>query len=117
MSYSLSFAEDFFSGTPDGEIGSDDIHKLYPVSKRPQSVMQALVSMEAHQPGEFRRMAKNALGYSPPKGQPAHDTVFWELLEAVRKYDRCDTLTPPIEVYVCERYSVIVYVDIEEEVA
>jgi hypothetical protein len=117
MSYSLSFSEDFFSGTPDGEIGGEDIHNLYPVSKKPQCVVQALVSMEAHQPGEFRRMVKKALGYSLTKGQPADETVFWELLEAVKKYDRCDTLTPPIEVYVCEWYSVIVYEDTEEEVA
>jgi hypothetical protein len=117
MSYSLSFSEDFFSGTPDGEIGGDDIHKLYPVTPRPQNVVQALVSMEARQPKEFRAMVKKALGYSLLKGQPADETVFWELLEAVREFDTCDTLTPPISVYVCEGYSVEVYEDIEEEVA
>lgn len=117
MSYSLSFSEDFFSGTPDGEIGSDDIHKLYPVTDRPQSVVQALVSMEARQPVKFMAMVKKALGYSLRKGQPADETVFFELLEAVKKFDTCDTLTPPISVGVCEGYCVIVYEDIEEEVA
>jgi hypothetical protein len=117
MSYGLSFAEDFFTGNTDG-IGEVDIRELYPVSKRPQCVVQALVSMEAHQPGEFRRMVKKALGYSLTKGQPADETVFYELLEAVRKYDRCDSLKSPIEVYVCAGgYYVTVYEDIEEEVA
>ena len=117
MSFSLSFAEDFFTGSPDGEIGGDDIHKLYPVTPRPQNVVQALVSMEARQPKEFRAMVKKALGYSLLKGQPADETVFWELLEAVKKFDTCDTLTPPISVGVCEGYSVEVYEDTEEEVA
>ena len=117
MSFSLSFAEDFFTGSPDGEIGGEDIHNLYPVSKRPQNVVQALVSMEARQPDEFRRMVKEALGYSLFRGQPADETVFWKLLEAVRKFDTCDTLTPPISVGVCEGYSVEIYEDIEEEVA
>lgn len=117
MSYSLSFTEDFFSGTPDGEVGSDDIHKLYPVTARPQNVVQALVSLETQDPATFRRMTKKALGYSLRKGQPVDDAVFFELLEAVKKFDTCDTLTPPIEVGVCEGYSVTVYEDIEEEVA
>jgi len=117
MSFSLSFAEDFFTGSPDGEIGGEDIHNLYPVSKRPQNVVQALVSMEARQPDEFRAMVKKALGYSLRPVRHADETVFWELLEAVKKFDTCDTLTPPISVGVCERYSVEVYEDIEEEVA
>jgi hypothetical protein len=117
MSYELSFSEDFFSGTPDGEIGGDDIHKLYPVTPRPQNVVQALVSLEARQPKEFRAMVKKALRYSLRKGQPADETVFWDLLEAVKKFDTCDTLTPPISVGVCEGYSITVYEDIEREVA
>lgn len=116
MSYSLSFSEDFFSGTPDGEIGGDDIHKLYPVTARPQCVVQALVSLESREPAEFRGMVKKALGYTLPDEQPADETVFWELLEKVREYDTCDTLSPPIKVYVCEGEYVIVYEDIEEEV-
>ena len=117
MSYGLSFAEDFFTGQPDGEIGGDDIRALYPVSKRPQCVVQALVSLESREPAQFRDMVKKVLGYSLTDGQPADDTVFWELLEAVKKFDTCDTLTPPIDVYVCEGEYVTVYEDIEEEVA
>jgi len=128
MSYSLSFAEDFFSGTPDGEIGSDDIRKLYPVTRRPQNVVQALVSNEYYCPRTFRRMVKEILGYDLPKvdfknnahtppGLLVDESVFYELLEAVKKYDTCDTLTPPIKVYLNEEHSVTVYEDTEEEVA
>lgn len=118
MSYELSFSEDFFTGHPDGEIGGDDIHNLYPVSKRPQCVAQALVSMEKRQPAQFRAMVQDALGYSLlDDGQPAGETVFWDLLEKIREYNTCDTLTPPISVYVCDGYSVEVYEDTEEEVA
>jgi hypothetical protein len=45
------------------------------------------------------------------------ESVFYELLEAVKKYDTCDTLTPPIKVYLNEEHSVTVYEDTEEEVA
>jgi len=116
MSYELSFSEDFFTGYPDGEIGGDDIHNLYPVSSRPQCVVQALVSLEALEPAEFQEMVKEALGYSLDAGQPADETVFLELLEKVREYSICDTLTPPIQVYVCEGCYVTVYEDTEEEV-
>ena len=118
MSYSLSFSEDFFTGQPDGEIGGDSIRRLYPVTRRPQSVMQALVSLEAREPTQFRAIVQEALGYSLPEhGQPADETVHWELLEAIKKYDTCDTLTSPISVYVCEGYCVRVYENIEKEVA
>ena len=60
MSYGLSFAEDFFTGNTDG-IGEVDIRELYPVSKRPQCVVQALVSMEACEPAQFRTIVKKAL--------------------------------------------------------
>jgi hypothetical protein len=117
MSYRLSFAEDFFMGTPDGEIGSDDLRKLYPVSPLPQNVMQALISMEIYEPGEFKRMVKEVLGYSLVKGQPADETVFHELMKKVRSYSTCDTLESPINVYVSDNYWVTVYEDTEEEVA
>jgi hypothetical protein len=117
MSYSLSFSEEFFSGHPDGEIGGDDIRRLYPVTERPQSVIEALVSMESLQPAEFRVMVKEVLGYSLRDSEPADESVFWDLLEKVREYDTCDTLTPPIEVYVNKDHYVTVYEDIEEEVA
>jgi hypothetical protein len=117
MSYSLSFSEDFFTGYPNGEIGGDDIRNLYPVTSRPQCVVQALVSLEAREPAEFRSMARKALGYKLPDKQPIDETVFWELLEAVKKYDTCDTLSPPINVYVCDGEYVTVYEDVEEEIA
>jgi len=117
MSYELSFSEDFFTGTPDSEISRDDIHNIYQVTKRPQCVMQALVSLEKLQPAYFRAMVKKVLGYSLPKNQPADETVHWELLEKIRQYNTCDTLTPPIDVYVNKTYYVTVYEDREDEVA
>lgn len=115
--YSLSFAEDFFMGTPDGEISPDNLRNLYPITPRPQSVMQALVSMEIYEPGEFRRMVKKVLGYSLVKGQPADGTVFFELLKKVRSYNTCDSLSSPINVYLHDDYWVTVYEDTEEECA
>jgi hypothetical protein len=112
MSYSLSFAEDFFTGTPDKEIGSDDLRNCYPVSERPQCVLQALISMEKFEPVEFRGMVKEVLGYRLNKNQSVDETVFWELLEAAKKYDTCDTLTPPVQVYLTPGYWVTVYNDI-----
>lgn len=106
--YELSFTEDFFTGGTDG-IGELSLTELYPVTKRPQSVMQALVSEEGLRPRQFREMVKEVLGYSPPNDQPADETVHWDLLEKVREYNTCDTLTPPIRVYVNENYWVTVY--------
>jgi hypothetical protein len=62
--------------------------------------MQALVSEEKLRPRQFREMLKEVLGYSLPAGQPADETVHWELLEKIREYDTCNTLTPPIRVYI-----------------
>jgi len=117
MSYSLSFAEDFFTGDPIRELGGDDIHNCYPISKRPQCVLQALVSMEKFQPAEFKEMVREVLGYSLITGHPTDETVFFELLEKVREYSTCNTLTPPIQVYLNEDHYVTVYEDHEEEVA
>jgi hypothetical protein len=114
--YSLSFAEDFFTGDSDG-IGEVDIHDLYPVTRKPQSVMQALVSMEKLAPARFREMVKETLGYKLEPGQPCDETVFWDLLEKVRQTNTCDTLSSPIQVYVTDDHYVTVYEDIEKEVA
>lgn len=113
--YELSFAEDFFTGEPDGELGGDDIRNLYPVTPRPQSVIQALISEEKTSPDYFRKMVKDTLGYEVTGS--VDETVFWELLEKIREYNTCDTLTPPIDVYIDEFYYVTVYEDIEEEEA
>jgi hypothetical protein len=117
MSYELSFSEDFFTGNPDRELGGDDIHNCYPITKRPQCVLQALVCEEANEPESFKRMVQEVLGYSLLDGQPAGETVFFELLEKVREYSTCDTLTPPIDVYLNDDHYVTVYEDREEEVA
>jgi len=45
----------------------DDISKSYPVTKRPQCVMQALISTEKLLPKYFRVLVKEALGYSLTK--------------------------------------------------
>ena len=115
--YALSFTEDFFTGNPDGELGGDDLRNFYPVSDRPQCVLQALISEEVKEPAYFREMVKDTLGYSLPIGQPVDETVFFDPLEKIRKYSTCNTLTPPIDVYVDDHYYVTVYEDREEEVA
>lgn len=113
--YELSFAEDFFTGQPDGEIGGDDVRNLYPVTRRPQSVMQALISDEHLEPRYFKRMVKDVLGHDVTG--PVDETVLWELLDKIREYNTCDTLKPPIDVYIDHRFYVTVYEDVEEEVA
>jgi hypothetical protein len=114
MSYELSFSEDFFTGQPDEIL---DLRKSYPATKRPQCVMQALISIEKFMPAYFRALVREALGYSLTKGQPVDDTLFWELLEKIRAYNTCDTIVAPIDVYVCKDHYVTVYEDIEKEVA
>jgi hypothetical protein len=116
MSYELSFAEDFFTGDAAG-IGEYDISDIYPVSKRPQCVMQALVSEEKLAPVRFRGMAQEVLGYSLTPSNPVDESVFWDLLEKIRQYNTCNTLTPPIRVYLNEDHYVTVYEDTEKEVA
>ena len=128
MSYELSFSESFFSGDADG-IGETDIRALYPVSKRPQCVMQALVSDEYYCPRVFRRMVKEVLGYSLPEvafeKSGGHtppellvdESVHWDLLEKIRQHNTCNTLTPPIRVYLNDEHYVTVYEDKEKEVA
>jgi hypothetical protein len=116
MSYELSFAEDFFTGGTDG-IGELDLSELYPVTRTPQCVMQALVSEEKLRPRQFREMVKEVLGYSLPTGQPADETLHWDLLDRIRQHNTCNTLTPPIRVYLNDEHYVTVYEDKEEEVA
>ena len=116
--YSLSFAEDFFIG----DEGCDcPLCELYVVSRRPQNVMQALISMEKLAPARFRTMVKEVLGYDLPHTLPmfklCDETVFWDLLEKVRQYNTCDTLSSPIQVYLNDDHYVTVYEDIEQEVA
>jgi hypothetical protein len=117
MSYELSFSEEFFTGEPEGEIGGDDLRNIYPATLTPQCVMQALVSTEKYRPGQFRTMVQETLGKSLEKGQRADETVHWELLEKIKEYSTCDTLTPPIRVYVNKEHYVTVYEDKEEECA
>jgi len=85
MGYSLSFAEDFFT-----DEGYDEgrVRETATITRRPQSVMQAIVSEEKLAPARFRRMVEKVLGYSLPAGQPADEAVFWDLLEAARKHSR-----------------------------
>lgn len=108
MIYELSFSEEFFTGSSIG-IGDLDLTELFPVTHTPQTVMQALVSAEKLRPRWFREMIKVVLGYSLPDGQPADETVHWELLERIRQYNTCDTLTPPIKVYIDVDHYVTVY--------
>ena len=114
MGYSLSFAEDFFT-----DEGYDEgrVREMATVTRRPQSVMQAIVSEEKLAPARFRRMVEKVLGYSLPAGQPADEAVFWDLLEAARKHNYCSSLRAPIDVYLNDDHYVTVYEDIEEEVA
>jgi len=114
MSYDLSFTQDFFIGFPEGVIGETDIRTCYPVSERPQSVMQALVSEEKLNPIAFKVMVKETLGI---QSGPYDESVFWDLLDKIRDYNTCDTLIPPIAVFVNEDHSVTVYEDIEEEIS
>lgn len=114
MSYGLSFSEEFFTdnGYDEGRAREDAT-----VTRRPQSVMQALISEEKLAPARFRKMIKDVLGYNICVGQLPDESVFWDLLEKIREYSTCDTLSPPIRVYLNEEHYVTVYEDIEKEVA
>ena len=115
--YDLSFSEEFFMGQPDGEIGGDDFQYLYPITPRPQSVIEALLSEEHHNPKAFREMIKEVLGYSLEVKQSVDDILYCELLDKIKEYNTCDTLTPPIQVYINKDHYVTVYEDLEDEVA
>ena len=114
--YELCFTEeDFFTGIPDIELGSDSLFASYPVSQRPRCVLQALISEAKLNPQYFKDMVKDVLGYTDVPD--VCESVFYELLNKVRKHSTCDTLTSPIEVYVDDFYYVTVYEDREDEVA
>lgn len=113
--YEICMTEDFFTGSPDIELGSDSLFCSYPVSKRPQCIMQALISEAKLNPKYFKDMVKDVLGYEDFNEN--EESIFFELLDKVRKHATMDSLSAPIEVYVDDFYRVTVYSDIEEEVA
>lgn len=113
--YSLSFSEEFFTGYPTGNIGEQDLSDCYAIIPRPQCVLEALLSESYKDPDSFKNMVKDVLGYNLK--DTIEECIYWELLDKIREYNTCDTLTPPIKVYINEDYFITVYEDIEGEVA
>jgi hypothetical protein len=62
-------------------------------------------------------MVKSALGVEIKVNGSWDESLYWDLLEKVREYNTCDTLSSPIRVYLSEDHWVTVYEDIEKEVA
>jgi hypothetical protein len=93
MSYSLSFADDFYI--------HDDIDSIRP-SKRPVSVYQAILSI-----GEdtWREIARDVFNIPPDRLMP--EAVLDKIIET----DTCSNLDVPVEVLIDADgyYSVLVY--------
>jgi hypothetical protein len=108
MAFDLSFSEDFFTGDV-------PIEAIQP-SKRPTNILQALISWEHFDKPGFTKMLNDVLGsqYAQVWGrQPAGETVFYELLDQIRKVNTAANLNPPVEVYIDPQgyYSVKIYDD------
>lgn len=94
MSYNLSFSEDFFTG-------DTEVENIHP-SRRPTSILQALISMAHYDRKEFDVMLEDVMGESYAKvwaGKPVGETVWGDILDKARKVDTCRDLRSPVEVY------------------
>jgi len=110
MSYELSFAEDFFSGNECIPSGDDDIINCYSASSRPKSVLQSLVSLARLHKDDFFVLVNEVLSIDPfSLVYPYCDCIFSDLLDKIREYNTCDSLSSPIEVYLDENHSITVY--------
>lgn len=102
MPYSLSFSESFFSG--DGEC---DLYSIQP-SKRPTSVLQAIISLPRQ--GKIE-IAKEILNSSSPEFSADHESFPFDVLEKIRETNTCSNLDTPVSVWIDEDgyYDVLVY--------
>lgn len=93
MSYSLSFADEFFI--------HDDIDLIRP-SKRPVSVYQAILCISEN---AWREIARDVLRVPPERLMP--EAVLDKIIET----DTCSNLDVPVEVWIDAEgyYSVLVY--------
>lgn len=100
MSFSLSFAPEFFFG--EGEPYDSDRGE----SKRPDSVWQAICSMSKE---DWADLARNHYDIDPKFLIP--ETV----LESIQETDTCSNLDSPVEVWIdpAGNYRLFVYDSIE----
>lgn len=94
MSYSLSFAPEFFWG--------DESIPEPTRSNRPTSVHQAIIGLPANQ---WAALARDLFGIEPSELEP--DMVMQRILET----NTCRNLDSPVEVFVDREgfYSILVY--------
>jgi hypothetical protein len=88
--YDLSFSNEFFYGTEEFEH--------LQTSQKPTSVLQALISLA---PEELTKIAEYVIG---KKVKNFHDIywqdMLWKIIDKIKETNTCDTLTPPVGVYV-----------------
>jgi hypothetical protein len=96
MAYALSFAEDFFWGDPD--IPPETL----PASDRPNSVYQALVSLNAH---EWKDLARDVFGVDPD------DLTIDAVITRIEETNTCSNLEPPVEIHIDQEgwYRLLIY--------
>lgn len=83
MPFSLSFSEEFFTGT----VPLEEVE----LCRRPTSVIQAIVSMTAE---EYDALAREEFGIEPELLDPT------DVLDRVRDTDTCTDLSPPVAVWI-----------------
>jgi len=107
MSYSLTFAEEFFAD----ETFPYDTQP----SDRPTTVYQAIISLPK---AEQLAIAREVMKSPHPVLYVQSESFACDVLERVRETDTCADLTSPVEVYIDAEgwYSVLVY-DVAEVAA
>jgi hypothetical protein len=100
MSYSLSFAEDFFAD----ETFPYDTKR----SDRPTTVYQAIISLPK---ADQVAIARDALGSPHPYLYVMSESFAADVLDKIRETDACADLASPVEVYIDPEgwHSVLVY--------
>ena len=101
MAYSLSFSEEFFTGSQ--EIGGR-LDFSITRKQKPSSVIDALI----YEAKFFKKSFKQFLfDYYPNLYKymirfdinPIDDTIIYELMDHIREINTCDNLTVPVKVW------------------
>lgn len=97
MSYSLSFSNEFFYENSDCPNETN----------KPCSVYESLYNLYINDRKEFSDIVTEVLCYALPDYLP--DMLIYELVDKCKEYNACRNLNIPVEVYINENHSVLVY--------
>ena len=100
MSYSLSFSQEFFTG-------SEQLEDIQP-SARPENCLQAIISLPKR---EQVAIARDVLGSQHPVLYVTTESFPYDVLDKIRETDTCGDLCSPVEVYIDPEgyHSILVY--------